>query len=120
MIIKSIKWITNEEAEVHISDGRYTCTAFSWPCKVNSGDHLTDPLHVFSIRNAMLSDQATLGVWNISDTKLDQKVVAKIVNIVDQIVAIGDIHMVIDDPLPGGFETGSVIEFECARIDLWE
>lgn len=121
MIIESIKWISREaeEAEVEISDGHFTCIAFSQPCNAKAGEHVTEPLHVFSIKNAMISDKSTLGVWNISDIKLERKVIAKIVDITNQMIAVGDILMVIDDFLPGGLENGNIIEFECARIDLW-
>jgi hypothetical protein len=34
-------------------------------------------------------------------------------------IAAGDIYLVIDDFLSSGLEIGNVIEFECARIDLW-
>lgn len=67
----------------------------------------------------MISDQTTVGIWNLSETTPEQKVVAKIIDINTQVVAVGDIHMVVDDFLPGGLETGNIIEFECARIDLW-
>ena len=121
MIIKSIKWISksSEEAEVEISDGDFTCIAFSQPCDVIVGEHLTQPLHVFSVKNAMISDQPAVGIWNLSDTKLERKVVAKVIDITNQVLAVGDIHMVINDCLPGGLEIGNIIEFECARIDLW-
>ena len=108
-----------EEAEVEISDGDFTCIAFSQPCNVIVGEHLTQPLHVFSVKNAVISDQSAVGIWNLSDTKLQRKVVAKIIDITNQVVVVGDIHMVIDDFLPGGLEIGNIIEFECARIDLW-
>lgn len=67
----------------------------------------------------MISDKSTLGIWNISETKLERKVIAKIVDISNQIFAVGDILLTIDDFLPGGLENGNIIEFECARIDLW-
>ena len=67
----------------------------------------------------MISDQPAVGIWNLSDIKLERKVVAKVIDITNQVVAVGDIHMVIDDFLPKGLEIGNIIEFECARIDLW-
>ena len=121
MIIESIKWISSEaeEAEVEISDGQFKCVAFSQPCDAEVGQQITEPLHVFSIKNAMISDKSTLGIWSTSNGKLERKVVAKIVDITNQVIAVGDISMVIDDFLPSGLENGNIIEFECARIDLW-
>jgi hypothetical protein len=99
MIIKSIKWISKsaEEAEVEISDGNFTCIAFSQPCNVIVGEHLIQPLHVFSVKNAMISDQSAVGIWNLSDTKLERKVISEVIDITNLVVAVGDIHMVIDD-----------------------
>ncbi|MET1069745.1 MAG: hypothetical protein ABWY28_17190 [Pseudomonas prosekii] len=121
MKIESISWISKEaeEAEVTISDGHFTCIAFCQPCNIKVGDKITEPLHAFSIKNAIISDKSTLGVWNVSETKLEKKVIAKILDITNQIVAVGDISLIIDDYLPGGLENGDIIEFECARIDLW-
>jgi hypothetical protein len=121
MKIESINWISKEaeEAEVTISDGHFTCIAFCQTCNIKVGDKITEPLHTFSIKNAMLSDKSTLGVWNVSETKLEKKVIAKILDITNQIVAVGDISLIIDDYLPGGLENGDIMEFECARIDLW-
>jgi len=67
----------------------------------------------------MISDNSALGVWRTRDAKLELKVVAKIVDTKNQVIAVGNIKMVIDDFLPGGLENGNIIEFECARIDLW-
>ncbi|WP_223512842.1 hypothetical protein [Pseudomonas sp. GL-B-19] len=121
MIIESIKWISSEaeEAEVEISDGHFKCVVFSQPCSAKVGQQLTEPLHVFSIKNAMISDKFLLGIWSTNNEKLERKVVAKIVDIKNQIIAVGDICMIIDDLLPGGLENGNVIEFKCARVDLW-
>lgn len=92
MIIKSIKWLSKsaEEAEVEISDGDFICIAFSQPCNVVVGEHLTQPLHIFSIKNAVISDQSAVGIWNLSDTKIERKVVAKVIDITNQVVAVGD------------------------------
>lgn len=122
VIVKNIKWISkaSEEAEVEISDGEFTCVAFSHPCSLNIGDEVSEPLHIFSMKNAMrCKDLSKVGIWNIQEQGLSRKIIGKVSNASEQIVTVGEIAMIIDDYLPGGIMTGDLIEFECARIDLW-
>jgi hypothetical protein len=122
MIVKNIKWIskTAEEAEVEISDGEFTCIAFSQPCNANIGDTIKEPLHVFSIKNAMLCEGDTaLGIFGNEGTGLSRKVIARVVDVSEQLIAVGRINLTIEDYLPGGIRAGDLIEFDCARIDLW-
>lgn len=121
MIVKSINWISRsaEDAEVEITDGEFTCFAFSQPCTVKVGDPVTDPLHVFSMKNAMISQDTTIGIWKISDTSLEHKVIAKIIDSTQQLISVGKIPLLIDDYLPGDLDDGNIIELQCTRIDLW-
>jgi hypothetical protein len=122
MIVKNINWISKaaEEAEVELSDGEFTCIAFSQPCNANIGDTINKPLHVFSIKNAMLCESdTTLGIWSNEGTGLSRKVIARVTDASEQLIAVGRINLVIEDYLPGGIRTGDLIEFICARIDLW-
>ena len=122
MIVKNIKWISKaaEEAEVEISDGEFTCIAFSQPCDANIGDTINKPLHVFSIKNAIVCEGDTaLGIWSIEGTGLSRKVIAKVMDVSEQLIAVGRIDLIIEDYLPGGIRTGDLIVFNCARIDLW-
>ncbi|MBK4738029.1 hypothetical protein [Noviherbaspirillum pedocola] len=119
--MKSIHWISVEakEAEVEIADGHYACLAFSQPCGVNVDDEVSMPLHVFDIKNAMLSKETELGVWKTSESGHGRRVVARLVDVERQLLAVGGIQLVVDKHLPGGLEAEKVIEFECARLDLW-
>lgn len=122
MIVKNIKWIsrTSEEAEVEITDGEFTCIAFSHPCSANIGDEVNGPLHIFSLKSAMRCEGfAELGIWNIQKQGLSRKVIARVLDASKQVVTVGKITMIIEDYLPGGVVVGDLIEFECARIDLW-
>lgn len=121
MMVKSINWISKsaEDAEVEITDGEFTCIAFSQPCSVETGDYVTAPLHIFSIKNPMISQDNTVGIWSINEKSLERKVVAKLVDHTQQLIAVGKILLLIDDYLPGGISDGDIIEFRCKRIDLW-
>ncbi|WP_139833052.1 MULTISPECIES: hypothetical protein [unclassified Pseudomonas] len=122
MIVKNIKWISEsaEEAEVEISDGEFTCVAFSQPCDRTIGETIDEPLHVFSMRDAMICEnEPTVGIWNIENSGLSRRVVAKVTDTTQQLIAVGKINLVIEDHLPGGIEKDDLIEFNCGRIDLW-
>ncbi len=121
MQVKNIKWLSvpAAEAEVEISDGAFTCVAFSCPCEVQVSDQLSEPLHVFDIRNAMIVGDATVGIWNLTDDGLGRKVIAELTDVSNQQLKVGGITLVVDEHLPGGLEQGNLVEFECARIDLW-
>lgn len=71
------------------------------------------------MKNAMITQDKILGIWKISHNSLEQKIIAEIVDLTQQIIAIGKIFLVIDDYLPGGLSNGNTIEFQCSRIDLW-
>lgn len=121
MQVKNIQWLSQAaaEAEVEITDGNFVCVAFSCPCEVQVGDKLTEPLHVFDIKDAMLSEKSELGIWKINETGLGRKIVAELIDVAKQVLAVGGITLIVDEYLPGGLERGNLIEFECARIDLW-
>lgn len=121
MRVSNVQWLSlsAEEAEVEVTDGHYFCGAFCHPCRVKVGDEIKEPLHIFDIGNLMLSEKSQLGIWSTDERSLTRKVVGRIIDIVEQIVVVGGIRLVIDDPLPGVFQEGNIIEFECARIDLW-
>ena len=121
MQVKTIKWLSVQaaEAEVEITDGAFTCVAFSCPCEVDVNEKISEPLHVFDIRNAMLVDDAALGIWSLTDESLGRKVVAELIDVPRQLLKVGGILLVVEECLPGGLEQGDIVEFECARIDLW-
>ncbi len=122
MIVKYIKWISriSEEAEVEISDGEFACIVFSHPCSAKIGDEINAPLHIFSMKNAMkCKELAELGIWNTQEQGLSRKVIARVLDTSEQVVTVGKMTMIIEDYLPGGIMAGDLIEFECARIDLW-
>ncbi|WP_435269767.1 hypothetical protein [Shinella sp. BE166] len=121
MKVESIRWLSRsaDEAEVIVSDGRYRCEAYSYLCKVKVGDSLDDRLHLFGIHYAMLAEPTELAIRKIAAEGLTQQVVGRVTDAQKGYLAVGDIHFIADDPLPGGIDVGDIIALECARIDLW-
>jgi hypothetical protein len=121
MQVKNIKWLSipAAEAEVEISDNEFTCVAFSCPCGVKVNQQLTEPLHVFDIRKAAQVDEGEPGIWRLNDTRFGQRVVAELIDPTTHLFRVGRILLIVDDYLPGGLAKRGLVEFECARIDLW-
>ena len=121
MQVKSIKWLSipAAEAEVEITDGTFSFVAFACPCEVQVDDKLSEPLHIFNIRNAMLVENASPGIWNITENGLGRRVIAELTDVSKQLFMVRGIALVVDEYLPSGLEQGSLVKFECARIDLW-
>jgi hypothetical protein len=71
------------------------------------------------MRHVMLSRDSDVGIWDLTNLGFSKKVIAQLKDRERQVMAVGQIVLVSDDPLPGGVESGDFIEFECGRIDLW-
>jgi hypothetical protein len=121
MWIENIHWLSKaaDEAEVIISDGLFRCEAYSQPCTAEIGDTLLQPLHVFGIKNAMRAESGDFGFRKLRSDGLAQRIVAKVANFRYGRLAVGNIELIADDPLPGGIQDGDLIELECARVDMW-
>lgn len=121
MQIIDINWLSKSfgEAEVIVSDGSYICAAYSMPCDAFIGQVLQAPLHVFSICNLMRSDAGGLRIDRIKPTGLAQFLVAAVADVKKKYLSVGGLNFVLDDNLPGDIKDGDLVEFECARIDMW-
>lgn len=121
MRIEDICWLSKEadEAEVLVTDGQYSCKAYSQPCNVKVGDSLDARLHLFGVRDAMVTETIELGIHRLASKDLAQRLVAKVSDAQLGYLTVGEIHFAADDSLPGGIAEGDIISLECARIDLW-
>ena len=119
MYIKNLDWISKsaEEAELVVTDDTYICIVFSQPCKYQEGDKLLEPLHAFMAENLMISYELNFKLERISN--FEHRCVARVTDIDENLVRIGDISVKLDVNIPSWAENGSLIEFECCRIDLW-
>lgn len=121
MRVESIDWISKEakEAEIVVSDGRFTCRAFAQPCSLLVGQVLEEPLHIFGAKNIMLSNAEEQSMEFQVEGQLAHRVTAVLQDLHSKRLVVGGIELILDDYVPGGIQVGDMIEFECARIDVW-
>ncbi|WAC71214.1 hypothetical protein OU995_16625 [Roseateles sp. SL47] len=121
MRVEYIEWISREaeEAEVVVSHGHFSCRAFSQPCLLSVGQVLEQPLHVFGAKNIMRSAAEEQSIELQVEGGLAHKVTGIFKDSQSKRIIVGGIEMVLDDYIPGGLQVGDMIDFECARIDVW-
>jgi hypothetical protein len=107
----------SESATVTVSDGRHSCEAFCYPCAYEVGAEITEPLQLFDSTVFMLADQTVARLEHIGP-QYQHRGVARVVDKDRGLLEIGALRLEESVPLPGGIETGSVVQFECVRIDL--
>lgn len=108
-----------KSAEVIISDGKFTCRAFSHPCHIEPGAELIRPLQLLDEAGLMLTDITEPKIEAITASGLAHRGVALVMDAEQQLFAVGGLHLQIAGSLPGGISSGDMIEFECARIDIY-
>ncbi len=121
-ILKLI-WISEsaKEAELVLSDGTFQCLAFSHPCNVVQGQMLSEPLHAMDVKNLMIVIDENLNenIVKIDDCYFSHYCIAKVRDMKNSIVTIGDISIKIEGFIPRWAEEGDLIEFKCGRLDIW-
>lgn len=120
MIIKRSEWLsdTAEEAILYIGDNYFECAAFSYPCNLNIGDSLTEPLQAISVRGVVKMLSSVQLSIHRQGKSFVHDVVAKVINPQAGIVAVGSIEIELDEPLPRDIGLEDVIQFTCGRLDV--
>jgi hypothetical protein len=121
MKIEKIEWISRagQEAEVHLSSGGYRCIAFCQPCEYEEGASVTEALHAFMTKEVMLSRDEDASLNWLGGSSLVHKCTARVVDVAHALVSVGDIKIELDGSIPAGVNAGDLIDFKCARLDLW-
>jgi hypothetical protein len=119
MIVKTIKWLSEEakEAIVEVHDGTHKCTAFSHPCTANEGELLIEPLFAFNAVNLMKVEDVKESIEQVKD-ELQHKVTGILKSVRSSVVWVGGIRIELEDELPGDLQDGDLIQFTCGRLDL--
>ena len=123
MNIINLKWISKhaQEAELIVSDGVHECLVFSHPCQLQQNQTYSHPLHVLNVENLMkvIDEGAIEKITKTNQEYFSHYCVARVLNIEEGIVAIGELLFELDVPIPRWADIDSLIEFKCSRIDIW-
>ena len=111
--------LAGRDAEVHLSDGKRVCVAFCQPCEYGEGEVLDGPLHAFMTKAVMLSYGDDISMQRANQNSFAYKCIGRVVDAQTDLVAIGNFEIELDDRIPAGVSAGDLVDFECARIDLW-
>ncbi len=112
--------LNNGGADVVVSDGKYECYAFSYPCQIQEGEAIGSPLIVFEMGNIIKSTASEVSIQpQKSLSKYNYWIVARVVNVNSGEISVGRLHMVLNaNILPGDIREDEMIEFAAVRIDL--
>lgn len=124
MRVKKLHWISvaGKEAELLITDGKNECLAFSQPCDIALGAKINGCLHALDVEDfKRASDKLTpetiirIPEWGY----FYHYCVATVVDVEKNIVSIGKIIIELDFDIPAWTKAGDLVEFNCARLDIW-
>lgn len=118
MIVNSTYWLSTDanEAFLNVTDKfGNKFEIFSHPCIYQSGDKITTRLFAFDSDCILLSYDDDVSIVMLPSGKI--KIVALIISSKDALVAVDDVVIAVDTPLPGDIRENMFIEFYCSRLD---
>jgi hypothetical protein len=112
--------LENGGADVVVSDGKYECYAFSYPCQIQEGEEISSPLIVFETGNVIKSTASEVSIQpQKSLSKYNYWIVARVVDVTSGEIRVGGLRMVLNtNTLPGDIREDEMIELAAVRIDL--
>ena len=118
MIVESIEWMSEEasEALVTLNCGNQSCTVFSQPCAVRVGQNIDSQLYALLAVKIRKSESEPKLV-RVGES-LSYEVVGELISKTPNMVSIHGLRIEIEEPIPSDIEAGSLIQFECSRLDL--
>ncbi|AFZ23901.1 hypothetical protein Cylst_1623 [Cylindrospermum stagnale PCC 7417] len=121
VLVKTIEILSEdaEEALLHITDGVYECAAFCQPCNKSPGDIIEEPFLAFNTGYTVLNTTQETPYIKRKNNSLGYEILAKVTNIENNLLQVGDILIELDVNLPGGIKVNYCIEFSCGRLDIF-
>lgn len=118
MFITDILYFNKEdsEAEVNISDGRYTVNCYAYPVDMVSVNQRVNTIYGFECANISKSDETEYEI-----KKLPQHyaylLTAQVMDNESGIVRIGELFINLDIPIPKDIINGDYVAFSVLRLD---
>ena len=120
MIVTSIEWIDKsiKEAEVTVSDGKFSVICFSHPFNKTVNSTLSEPIYCLDIEGLMITDNEIFSA-NRTDV-YGYSICGKLIDKDNKIVLLGDIRLCLDNAhIPGDILSGSFVEFSVSRLSIY-
>lgn len=118
MFISDILYFNKEdsEAEVSVSDGRYTVNCYAYPVKIVSVNQRVKTVYGFGCTNITKSKERKYAVKKLSQY-FAYLLTAQVVDTERGIVRIGELFIYLDDFIPGDIINGDYVTFSVSRLD---
>ena len=107
----------SESADVTVTDGQYSCRAFSYPCDAVEGEVVIEPLQLFDEVICLMFEDAEPRIESTGNEDFRHFGVAKVLDVENDLLSVGELILQVG-ALPAGLAVGDAVEFECVRIDL--
>ena len=118
MYIRDVQYFKDREAEVNVSDGRYTVLCYGYPCDMVAVNQRVEEIDAFECENVMRSDETEYAIKKLPEYFAYQ-LVAKVVDNQKGIVRIGGLIInLFENAIPKDIMNGEYIEFSVRRLDL--
>lgn len=121
MYIQDIKWIDEEikEAEVRISDGKYSVICFSQPFNGKVNQIYTENIICYDSEYLYAIDTEDYYVERI-DYSFQYILKGKIINLNEKLLLVGELNIDLSNVcIPGDIKEGNFIEVKVTRLDLF-
>ena len=118
MFITDILYFNKEdsEAEVSVSDGRYTVNCYAYPCDRVFIKQRINTIYGFECKNIIRLNEAKYVIRKLSQHYAYQ-LVAQVVDNENGVVRIGDLFINLDNSIPKDIVNGEYITFSVLRLD---
>lgn len=108
----------DKEADIQISDGRYSVICYAYPVECVMVNQRVNSLYGFDCSNIVKYNTKKYSIKKLSEYYA-YSFIGKVMSLEDSIVKVGDIKIYLDTKIPGDILKGEYISFTLSRLDLY-
>lgn len=116
VVVRSVSWLSGNEANLTVSDGDHSCVVFAHPFAGAVGDELREPLLGFNLDEIVVVGALAHKVSFVDGGHV-QELIGKVVDLAKPLIRVGSIFVEPDLPLPGDIAEGDTVQFTVKRLD---
>ena len=117
MIVKNIVWLDKDdnEAELEVSDGQWSCLVYSMPCSVKLNQEIPESLSCNGDYGITSSDTRDFLLRKM-DSPYAYEIVGQVHNKEKSIIRVGNLLFTADSEVPGDLNNGDWVQFVTDRL----